>query len=108
MLGSSEPFTHRSFPEYLFVILDLGRDRWLSIRSTIGISSLFTCDGRPVPVPAGVVEALIAQSNGDNLALFQEGLAAGLRVRIVSAHSPILSVRCSVSTLTAECGFCSR
>jgi len=26
------------FPRYLFVILDLERDRWLSVRSTFGIS----------------------------------------------------------------------
>src|SRR5262245_63898672 len=28
------------FPRYLFVILDLGRDRWLSVRSTVGVSHL--------------------------------------------------------------------
>src|SRR5262245_46760695 len=47
------------FPRYMFLILDLGRDRWLSVRSTVGVSSLFTCEGRPVPVPEGVVETLI-------------------------------------------------
>src|SRR5215216_7584524 len=37
------------FPRYLFVILDLQRDRWLSVRSTVGVSSLFSSrDGRPV------------------------------------------------------------
>ena len=30
------------FPRYLFVILDLERDRWLSVRSTVGVSRLFT------------------------------------------------------------------
>src|SRR5262245_48891817 len=40
------------FPRYLFVILDLERDRWLSVRSTIGVSRLFSPqDGLPVPVP---------------------------------------------------------
>ena len=39
------------FPRYLFLILDLDRDRWLSVRSTIGVSSLVACDGRPIPVP---------------------------------------------------------
>src|SRR5215471_18576555 len=54
------------FPRYLFVILDLGRDRWLSVRSTVGVSRLFTAqDGRPVPVPVGIVESLIGQSNGE-------------------------------------------
>ena len=42
------------FPRYLFVILDLERDRWLCVRSTIGVSRLVTTqDGRPVPVPRG-------------------------------------------------------
>src|SRR5271166_1872118 len=36
------------FARYLFTVLDLGRDRWLSIRSTFGVSALFICDGRPV------------------------------------------------------------
>src|SRR5437899_3222650 len=36
------------FPGYLFVVLDLERDRWLSVRSTIGVAHLFTHkDGRP-------------------------------------------------------------
>src|ERR1700704_636943 len=40
------------FPRYLFMILDLERDRWSSVRSTVGISRLLTQqDGRPVPVP---------------------------------------------------------
>src|SRR5712671_5217544 len=48
------------FPRYLFVILDLDRDRWLSVRSTVGVSHLITREaGRPVPVPAGIVETLI-------------------------------------------------
>src|SRR5262249_55467021 len=47
------------FPRYMFLILDPGRDRWLSVQSTVGVSSLFTCEDRPVPVPNGVVEALI-------------------------------------------------
>ena len=72
------------FPRYVFVILDLGRDQWLSVRSTIGVSSLFTCGDRPVPVPQGVVEALIARTDEAGLALFDAGLTAGQTVRILS------------------------
>ena len=72
------------FPRYLFLILDPGRDRWLSVRSTIGVSSLFTCGDRPVPVPKGVVEALIARTNETGLALFDAGLTTGQTVRILS------------------------
>src|SRR5262249_29918562 len=72
------------FPRYLFLILDPRRDRWLSVRSTIGVSSLFTCEDRPVPVPKGVVEALIARTDEANLTSFDVDLAAGQTVRILS------------------------
>jgi len=71
------------FPRYLFVILDLGRDRWLSVRSTIGVSRLFTSqDGRPVPVPTGIVESLIERSDG-KLTRLDAGLVAGQQVCIL-------------------------
>ena len=71
------------FPRYIFLILDLSRDRWLSVRSTIGVSSLFTCDGCPVPVPPGIVERLIERSDGDHLFLDAD-LTKGQSVRILS------------------------
>jgi transcription elongation factor/antiterminator RfaH len=71
------------FPRYLFVILDLERDRWLSVRSTVGVSSLFSNpDGRPVPVPVGIVESLIARSEG-TLTQLDCNLIKGQQVRIV-------------------------
>jgi transcription elongation factor/antiterminator RfaH len=72
------------FPRYLFVILDLERDRWLSVRSTVGVSRLYTTqDGRPVPVPSGIVESLIGRSDGE-LTRLDAGLVAGQQVRILS------------------------
>ena len=71
------------FPRYLFIILDLGRDQWLSIRSTVGISNLFTCDGRPVPVPVGIVETLIERTDQNNVTLLHAELAKGQSVRIL-------------------------
>jgi transcription elongation factor/antiterminator RfaH len=71
------------FPRYLFLILDLQRDRWLSVQSTVGVSSLFTCQHRPIPVPEGVVEALIERTDEANLALFEAGLTLGQSVRIL-------------------------
>src|SRR6516225_9449286 len=72
------------FPRYIFLILDLGRDRWLSVSGTFGVSSLYTCNDRPVPVPEGIVETLIANSDEANLSLFASGLATGQPVRILS------------------------
>jgi transcriptional antiterminator RfaH len=72
------------FPRYLFVILDLERDRWLSVRSTVGVSHLYTSrDGRPVPVPVGIVELLIERSE-ENLTRLDSGLVKGQQVRILS------------------------
>jgi transcription elongation factor/antiterminator RfaH len=71
------------FPRYMFLILDLTRDRWLSVRSTIGVSTLFTCEDRPIPVPAGVVEDLIS-SYDQTAERLDFGLAKGQSVRILS------------------------
>jgi len=72
------------FTRYLFVILALERDRWLSVRSTVGVSRLFTTqDGQPVPVPIGIVESLIEQCNG-NVTRLDTGLVKGQPVRILS------------------------
>src|SRR5262249_50574493 len=72
------------FPRYLFVILDLDRDRWLSVRSTIGVSRLLTHrDGRPIPVPNGIVESVLGWTTG-NLTHFDRGLVKGQRVRILT------------------------
>jgi transcription elongation factor/antiterminator RfaH len=72
------------FPRYLFVILDLERDRWLSVRSTVGVSSLFSSrDGRPVPVPIGIVESLIERSE-DTLTRLDDNLVKGQQVRILT------------------------
>jgi transcription antitermination factor NusG len=63
---------------------DLGRDRWLSVRSTVGVSNLLTTqDGRPIPVPAGIVEALIEQCDG-NMTRLDTRLVKGQHVRILS------------------------
>ena len=72
------------FPRYIFLILDLGRDRWLSVWGTFGVSSLFSSGDRPVPVPEGIVETLIENTDEANLALFSGGLATGQSVRILS------------------------
>jgi transcription elongation factor/antiterminator RfaH len=72
------------FPRYLFVILDLERDRWLSVRSTVGVSSLFSeGDGRPVPVPVGIVESLIERCQDTGICL-DSNLVQGQRVRILT------------------------
>jgi transcription elongation factor/antiterminator RfaH len=72
------------FPRYLFIILDLERDRFLSVQSTVGVASLFGFEGRPIPVPAGIVESLIVQTGQSNLIRLDADLSEGERVRILS------------------------
>jgi transcription elongation factor/antiterminator RfaH len=73
------------FPRYLFIALNLKRDRWLSVRSTLGVSALLTTgDGRPVPVPVGIVEGLIERFGNTNPVGSQEELTQGQRVQILS------------------------
>jgi transcription elongation factor/antiterminator RfaH len=72
------------FPGYLFVILDLNRDRWLSVRSTVGVARLVGHrDGRPIAVPVGVVESLMERSCG-NIVRLDADLTNGQKVRILS------------------------
>jgi transcriptional antiterminator RfaH len=46
------------FPRYVFVSVDMMTQRWLSIRSTIGVSSLVCNGDMPTAVPDEIVEAL--------------------------------------------------
>src|ERR1700680_564763 len=43
------------FPGYLFVLLDLNRDRWRSVNGTFGISTLVMAGDLPCPGPAGLL-----------------------------------------------------
>ncbi len=75
------------FPRYLFVVLDLDRDRWRSVNGTFGVARLVTMAGdRPQPAPRGVVEALIALTDGRGVLRFDGGgrLAVGQKVRILA------------------------
>jgi hypothetical protein len=48
------------FPCYLFAI-ELERDRWRSVDTTVGVARLITADDRPLAVPHRNVETLIQQ-----------------------------------------------
>jgi transcriptional antiterminator RfaH len=73
------------FPRYLFVKLDLGRDRWRSIESTFGVARLITSGDAPAPLPEGFIEELRSRETGAGfIALgLAPGLSEGSRVRLV-------------------------
>ncbi len=75
------------FPRYLFVVLDLDRDRWRSVNGTFGVARLvMMSDDRPHPAPRGVVEALIALADSRDVLGFDGGgrLTVGQKVRILA------------------------
>lgn len=72
------------FPRYLFVILDLGRDRWRSVNGTFGVASLVMQGDRPHPVPRGVVEALLASSDARGILQPGRELRIGSPIRLMA------------------------
>lgn len=73
-----------AFPSYLFVALDLDRDRWRAVNGTRGVARLVMADDRPAPAPHGVVETLLELVDVDGLARFDIGLREGQGVRVLS------------------------
>lgn len=74
------------FPRYLFVSLDLSRDRWRSVNGTFGVSRLVTDGNMPAPVPEGLVETLIATADQDGKVALGTPLTPGEDVRLL--HGP--------------------
>ena len=72
------------FPGYLFVALDLGRDRWRSVNGTHGVVTLVMNGGEPSRVPAGIVEGLIAVSTDKGVIRFDHELVPGQKVKILT------------------------
>lgn len=73
-----------AFPGYLFVALDLRRDRWRSVNGTYGVASLIMGEDSPMPVPKGVVEALIGYVDISGACRFDRDLAEGQAIRVVA------------------------
>ncbi len=72
------------FNRYLFVSLDLSRDRWRSIYGTFGVSSLISDGAFPVSVPQGVVESLLGVSDENGLMNLGDALQIGEHVRVLN------------------------
>ena len=72
------------FPGYLFVKLDLARDRWRSVNGTFGVARLVMARDRPAPAPVGVVECLREMADGQGMVRLDRGLDAGQRVELLA------------------------
>jgi transcription antitermination factor NusG len=86
------------FPGYVFLILDPSRDRWRSVNGAIGVASLIMGAEQPIPVPHGVVEALIGarESAGTDGGPHYD-LEIGQKVRILSG--PFAEALCELDLL---------
>ena len=73
------------FPRYLFVALDLARDRWRAVQSTFGVDRLVLAGEAPLAVPAGVLDEIRARENGDGFVALglPAGVGPGSRVRVL-------------------------
>lgn len=89
------------FPGYLFVAMDLERDRWRSIDGTVGVVRLVKANGRPSSAPSGLVETLIEATGDDGvLDLVGGALRAGDVVRII--RGPFADQLAVVQQMRAE------
>lgn len=71
------------FPGYLFVTLDLSRDRWRCVNGTYGVASLVMNGEVPAPVPNGIVECLQRSCDEEGLIHWQGDMRPGQHVQIV-------------------------
>ena len=73
------------FPRYIFVILDVERQRWRSVNGTLGVQRLITDGERPLAVAPGVVETLVQSSDRRGALIYQaDELAIGDQVKLVA------------------------
>jgi len=72
------------FAGYVFIILDAERDRWRSINGTLGVARLLTALEQPIPVPAGIVEALVGAIDSSGLVDLGRDLSQGQSVRVIA------------------------
>jgi transcription elongation factor/antiterminator RfaH len=72
------------FPRYLFVVLDLTRDRWRSVNGTLGVERLLMRGSEPEPVPRGLVEQLAGAAGADGVVSCGRKLEEGQSIRVTA------------------------
>jgi transcription antitermination factor NusG len=85
------------FSGYVFVIFNPSIARWRNINSTSGVTSLIMSIDQPIPVPRGIVEALVASTDNSGTVQFDRDLEIGQRVRILSG--PFADTLCRLAEL---------
>lgn len=74
------------FPGYLFVVLDLDRDRWRSVNGTFGVQRIVTGgeEAKPLPLPRGLMDALRCEADERGCLRPNGLLRVGQGVRILA------------------------
>ena len=72
------------FPRYMFVALDLTRDRWRSVNGTLGVERLLMRGSEPEPVPRGLVEQIAEAAGADGVVSCGRELKEGQSVRVTA------------------------
>jgi len=72
------------FPGYLFVRIDIERQPWRPINSTLGVLRLVAGSRGPTPAPAALIDSLRAASDARGLLNLTRTWDPGASVRIVS------------------------
>lgn len=88
---------HPLFPGYVFLIIDLSKQRWRTVNGTFGVASLIMGGEQPKPAPQGVVEGLVASCEPGKAVLLEDSLEIGQTVRILSG--PFAETLCRLSHL---------
>jgi transcriptional antiterminator RfaH len=73
------------FPRYLFVGLDLARDRWRAVLSTFGVSNLLFAGDTPLAISDGIVDQIRSRETGEGFVKLglPAGIGPGSRVRLI-------------------------
>jgi transcriptional antiterminator RfaH len=74
----SEMVARPLFPRYLFVALDIARERWRSIQSTFGVCRLVLAGEHPAVLPDGIIEEIRGREGHSGYVAL--GLPAGVGV----------------------------
>lgn len=89
------------FPGYLFICLDLQRERWRPIESTAGVLRMIKARAAPLPAPVGLVEHLQSRADAEGvLAELGGNLQPGQTVRITGG--PFLEQLAVVDRMSGE------
>jgi transcription elongation factor/antiterminator RfaH len=89
------------FPGYMFIRLDLDRERWRPIENTVGVLRMIRSQAVPSAAPLGLVEQLLSRADSQGVvAPDGSGLRPGQAVRI--AHGPFSEQIAVVDRMSGE------